>query len=43
MLSPEALEEALRGAVALSALACTVRGAYLPEAGLRDWKDRWLT
>ncbi|WP_337843959.1 carbohydrate kinase [Thermus sp.] len=36
------LEEALRGAVALSALACTVRGAGLPEEGLRAWKARFL-
>lgn len=36
------LEEVLRGAVALSALACTVRGAGLPEEGLRAWKARFL-
>lgn len=41
-LSQEALEEALRAAVALAALACTVRGAGLPEEGLRAWKARFL-
>ncbi|RTH01891.1 carbohydrate kinase, partial [Thermus scotoductus] len=41
-LSREALEEALRAAVALAALACTVRGAGLPEEGLRAWKARFL-
>ncbi|TBH20854.1 carbohydrate kinase family protein [Thermus thermamylovorans] len=35
------LEEALKGAIALSALACTVRGAYLPEEGLRAWRERF--
>lgn len=41
-LPREDLEAALRGAVALSALACTVRGAGLPEEGLRAWKARFL-
>jgi sugar/nucleoside kinase (ribokinase family) len=41
-LAREDLEAALRGAVALSALACTVRGAGLPEEGLRAWKGRFL-
>ncbi|TFU16330.1 carbohydrate kinase family protein [Thermus tengchongensis] len=41
-LSLQHLEEALRGAIALSALACTVRGAYLPERGLGAWKKRYL-
>ncbi|WP_038055125.1 carbohydrate kinase family protein [Thermus amyloliquefaciens] len=41
-LALEDLEEALRGAIALSALACTVRGAYLPEEGLRAWRGRYL-
>ncbi len=41
-LTPEDLEESLRGAMALAALACTVRGAYLPEEGLRAWKARFL-
>ncbi|WP_018461261.1 carbohydrate kinase family protein [Thermus oshimai] len=41
-LEREDLEEALRGAVALSALACTVRGAGLPEEGLRAWMARFL-
>ncbi|GGN03039.1 fructokinase [Thermus composti] len=41
-LSLKDLEGALQGAVALSALACTVRGAYLPEEGLRAWKKRFL-
>ncbi|KGQ22871.1 carbohydrate kinase family protein [Thermus filiformis] len=38
----EGLEEALEGAVELSALACTVRGAGLPEEGFSAWKRRWL-
>ncbi len=38
----EGLEEALEGAVELSALACTVRGAGLPEEGFSAWKTRWL-
>ncbi|SDE48581.1 fructokinase [Thermus arciformis] len=41
-LAPLDLREALRGAIALSALACTVRGADLPEEGLRAWKGRFL-
>lgn len=41
-LSLKELKRALQGAVALSALACTVRGAYLPEEGLRAWKARFL-
>ncbi|GAB5602803.1 carbohydrate kinase [Thermus sp. FJN-A] len=41
-LSPEDLQEVLRGAVALAALACTVRGASLPEEGLRAWEARFL-
>lgn len=36
------LKEILEGAIALSALACTVRGAYLPEKGLRSWQVRYL-
>ncbi|MDM7324500.1 MAG: carbohydrate kinase [Thermus sp.] len=36
-LSREDLTAILEGAIALSALACTVRGAYLPERGLRAW------
>ena len=38
----EGLEEALEGAVELSALACTVRGAGLPAEGVAAWKRRWL-
>ena len=41
-MGKETLEEALRGAVALSALACTVRGAGLPEEGLKAWRARFL-
>ncbi|MDW8357564.1 carbohydrate kinase [Thermus sp.] len=41
-LRPEDLEEALRGGIALGALACTVRGAGLPEAGLAAWKKAYL-
>ncbi|ULR40750.1 carbohydrate kinase [Thermus sp. NEB1569] len=41
-LSLKELKRALQGAVALSALACTVRGAYLPEEGLRAWRARFL-
>ncbi|WP_243093509.1 carbohydrate kinase family protein [Thermus thalpophilus] len=41
-LSREDLEESLKGAAALAALACTVRGAYLPEEGLKAWKARYL-
>lgn len=41
-LSLPDLKEILEGAIALSALACTVRGAYLPEKGLRSWQVRYL-
>ncbi|MFN3178854.1 MAG: carbohydrate kinase family protein [Thermus sp.] len=41
-LSRGDLEALLEGAIALSALACTVRGAYLPERGLRSWQARYL-
>ncbi|GLV49183.1 fructokinase [Thermus sp. LT1-2-5] len=41
-LSREDLEESLKGAAALAALACSVRGAYLPEEGLKAWKARFL-
>ncbi|WP_038070855.1 carbohydrate kinase family protein [Thermus scotoductus] len=41
-LSLPDLKEILEGAIALSALACTVRGAYLPEKGLRSWQARYL-
>ncbi|BDG15426.1 fructokinase [Thermus brockianus] len=41
-LAPEDLEASLRGATALAALACTVRGAYLPEEGLRAWRAHFL-
>jgi fructokinase len=41
-MGKETLEEALKGAVALSALACTVRGAGLPEEGLKAWRARFL-
>ena len=41
-LDLEGLREALEAAVALSALACTVRGAGLPEEGLAAWRARWL-
>ncbi|WP_243027923.1 carbohydrate kinase family protein [Thermus albus] len=41
-LSLEDLRDILEGSIALSALACTVRGAYLPEEGLRAWKKRYL-
>ncbi|WP_027894183.1 carbohydrate kinase family protein [Calidithermus chliarophilus] len=37
----EGLERALAGACALGALACTVRGAGLPEAGLEGWLERY--
>jgi fructokinase len=41
-MGKETLEEVLKGAVALSALACTVRGAGLPEEGLKAWRARFL-
>lgn len=41
-LGPEEALEALQAGVELSALACTVRGAYLPEEGLRAWASRHL-
>lgn len=41
-LSLPDLKEILEGAIALSALACTVRGAYLPERGLRSWQAQYL-
>ncbi len=41
-LEAEAVEEILKGATALAALACTVRGAGLPEEGLKAWRARFL-
>ena len=41
-LSLPDLKGILEGAIALSALACTVRGAYLPERGLKSWRARYL-
>ncbi len=41
-LEPKEALEALKAGVELSALACTVRGAYLPEENLRAWARRHL-
>ncbi|WP_117237883.1 carbohydrate kinase family protein [Thermus sediminis] len=41
-LEAETLEGILKGATALAALACTVRGAGLPEEGLGAWRARFL-